>query len=972
MTTSDVLDRKLEGRFFDLLEIRARIPLGQIVQLRRRARRAGITVVQAALAAGHIDSAFAAELEAEGRGFARPMADESDFGSQTAEVDALDFTDSGRSLDGDAGESIELLDFEDLEVELIDDELIDDELIPNGLGYSDATPAVDTGPHTLIPTPMHGAPNGLSTAATHDWAHTPPLPDPADTEPPQTARSSASEPSVASDLPAVGDRYRIGPELGHGGMAEVLEAHDHNLDRSVALKLLFDQDEPSMCARFIDEARVTGQLQHPGVPSVYELGRLGDGRIFFAMRRIEGQTLRGVLEGLRDGDPEITKQFGRVKLLTVFSQVCRTIAYAHSRQLLHRDLKPDNVMLGEFGEVTVMDWGLAKPFGDAAMPAAISTSRGRSEGRFSTQAGDATGTPQYMPPEQAAGRVDALGSHSDIYSLGAVLFELLTLEPPFDGESASAIRQQVIRGELIPPSQRAPDRAVPTTMEALCLRCLRPDPLERPASAADVAQSVDSFLEGEQERARKEAELQRMTTRGRKAARAYTDGCRSLDQIRKKTAILKARLDPCAPREKKRLLWSQEDAEDEVARTTARHLSEALAAYQGALAVDGEHEETRRALRDLYFGAFLHAEREGDARGMAHYEHLARAFDDDDSIAVRLKGDGRLEIETQPKGVRAVLFRYRTEDRVMVTSAPQPLDYLPVRLDPIPMGSYLLRMRAPGLSDTPMPVRIRRQELVQIRVRLFPDSHIGEGFVHIVGGPAEIGGDPLAQLARPARTVEIDNLFISRRPVTARAYLEFLDFITRAEGLEAAQARAPRASPKGPPLWPVGRDGRLTIPDHDERGMCWRPEWPVVNIDAYDAEAWCRWRSEKAGITHRLPTQAEWEKAARGADGRLFPWGNAWEPSFCHMGISRPGGTPERGPPGSFDTDVSPYGVIDLGGGVTDWTATWLDEAAAVRIVKGGNWASGPTECRAASRFAQPARQVLPTVGFRVVREAPS
>jgi serine/threonine-protein kinase len=142
-------------------------------------------------------------------------------------------------------------------------------------------------------------------------------------------------------------------------------------------------------------------------------------------------------------------------------------------------------------------------------------------------------------------------------------------------------------------------------------------------------------------------------------------------------------------------------------------------------------------------------------------------------------------------------------------------------------------------------------------------------------------------------------------------------------------------------------------------------------VSCEDAEAYCAWLSIKTGREHRLPDEAEWEKAARGADGRLFPWGDHWEPAFCHMGISRPG-PPGRGPGGAFPTDVSPYGVVDLAGGVTEWTRTWLDEGATQRVVKGGNWASGPTECRSASRFSQPIDQVLPTLGFRVAKDAPS
>ena len=207
--------------------------------------------------------------------------------------------------------------------------------------------------------------------------------------------------------------------------------------------------------------------------------------------------------------------------------------------------------------------------------------------------------------------------------------------------------------------------------------------------------------------------------------------------------------------------------------------------------------------------------------------------------------------------------------------------------------------------------------------------------------------------------------------MSCEEWFDFLLDVARTEGASVAQARVPRSGPNGPPLWPLASDGAPeTVPDRDSEGRPWRAEWPVVSVSCEDAEAYCAWLTGETGVLHRLPTEAEWEKAARGVDGRLFPWGDAWAATFCHMGISREG-PPGPGPVGAFDADVSPYGVLDMAGGVSEWTASWLDQGQRQRIVKGGHWASGPTECRSASRFTQPARRVSPTLGFRVVREAP-
>jgi serine/threonine-protein kinase len=793
-----------------------------------------------------------------------------------------------------------------------------------------------------------------------------------DTSPPQSGPATLAIDAVAADVPAGGRRYALGRELGRGGMGQVLEARDLALERSVALKLLIDQDDVSLRVRFMDEARVTGQLQHPGVPPVYELGKLGDGRLFFAMRRIEGRTLRDVLEDLKYGDAEVEKQFGRVRLLTVMSQVCRTIAYAHSRGVIHRDLKPDNIMLGEFGEVTVMDWGLAKPVGKAGQGRPeISTARQNDGGRFSTQNGEVTGTPQYMPPEQAVGRVDDLGPHSDNYSLGAMLYEILTLEPPFDGPSARAIRDAVVNARVVPPSERTPDRPVPHAIEQLCLQCLAKEPRARPKSALAIAEQIDRYLEGEQDRARKEGERRKLHELGKVAAEQWYEGYARLKQLQARTSQMRARIEPWAGTEERDPLWKQEDEEQKARLEAARHLSEALAHYHGALGVAGDNATTRQALAELYYSAFEAADRDRDTVQVAHYENLVRAFDDEGQFRLRLKGDGRLEIETLPRGLQGTLYQMRVVDRVLTPASPQSLGQMPVRLDPLPIGSYLVKLHAPGLSEAVVPIYISRQESVRLRLRVFPDAAVGKGFVHVAGGPARVGGDPQAQLATPPRTLEVPDFFIARRPVTCAEYQDFLRGIAQLEGVRAALLRAPRTAHGGALLWPTGPDGLPQMPERDATGQGWHPDWPIVCVSCEDAEAYCAWRHQVTGQRHRLPTEVEWEKAARGADGRLFPWGDAFEATFCHMGISRPG-APARGPSGQFTTDRSPYGVEDLAGSVSEWTSSWLDEGARQRIIKGGHWASSPTECRAASRFTQAVTAVLPTLGFRVTRDAPA
>lgn len=1005
------VDKQLEARLFQLLEEEAHVRLGQLVLLRRRARATGTTLLYAAVKAGLVEGPLANRL-ARSAGLRHAMSSPTSLAPSIprplGSVDMDPITSerpapvvpgmrplpnlrpppvpqgrpSGQLEPIDEPASIPVARAVPRAVSAPPAERTARQTMellgprPGArIGTSRQTaqlaPDDDTGPFDAIDD--GGLDEGAPPISIRDAMTLQTVPSFIDTEPPELDAADIIEidDSVNEALTGFGDsqRYVLGDELGRGGMGEVLSAEDTNLQRPVALKLLLHQDEPAMCMRFIDEARVTGQLQHPSVPPVYEMGRLADGRLFFSMKRIEGRTLRDIIEDLRDGIPAVQRSFGRVRLLNVFAQICQTIAYAHARGIMHRDLKPDNVMLGAFGELTVMDWGLAKPFDAPERPSAPNVSKRITRGRFSTQAGDMTGTPHYMPPEQAAGRIEDLGAHTDIYSLGAVLYELLTLEPPFDGPSARAIREQVINEPVIPPSRRAPEREIPHEIEVLCLNCLRKDPVERPRSAAWIVEQIETFLEGEQDRARKAAERARHVEVGSKAAEAYYAAADEHRRLVNRIGLARARTKPWDTVPMRRL-WKQEDAARTARLNSAKALSTALAAYHAALGVDGDHGPSMEALSALYYSAFEAAERDNDSVRMAHYENLVRAFDRDGQFEARLKGDGQLEIGRLPKNLKATLYRVEVVDRVRRPARPQVLASTPVRLEPVPMGSYLVELSGPGLRSMPVPVYISRRERLRLRLRLFPDSVVGSEFAHVVGGPARFGGDPRAQLARPATTVEVDDFFMGIRPVTAGEYLEFVNTLLRERGQGAAMARVPRINTKGPPLWPVGPEGLFRLPELDALGNEWAPSWPVVGISAYDADAYCQWMTERSGERHRLPTELEWEKAARGADGRLFPWGDRFEAAFCHMGVSR-AGPPGRNPQGGFPVDLSPYNVESMAGGVSEWTATFLDDSEERRVVKGGNWASSPVECRAASRFGHRPEQVMQTVGFRVARDAP-
>jgi serine/threonine-protein kinase len=312
-------------------------------------------------------------------------------------------------------------------------------------------------------------------------------------------RSAAPEPAAAGGL-----RFRVLRPHARGGLGEVFLARDQELGREVALKEIQSRfaDQAESRARFLLEAEVTGGLEHPGIVPVYGLGAYPDGRPFYAMRFIKGESLQQAIDRFHRADgpgadpgargPELRQLLGR------FVAVCNAIAYAHSRGVLHRDLKPANIMLGSYGETLVVDWGLAKPTGrpdQAAGPASSALRAASASGTTDTRAGTSVGTPAFMSPEQAAGRLDAVGPASDIYSLGATLYCLLTGRASVGGGDLQSILRQVQRAEWEPPRQVKPD--VPAALEAICVKAMALRPEDRYPSAEALAADVEQWLADE-------------------------------------------------------------------------------------------------------------------------------------------------------------------------------------------------------------------------------------------------------------------------------------------------------------------------------------------------------------------------------------------------------------------------------------------------------------------------------------------
>ncbi len=439
-------------------------------------------------------------------------------------------------------------------------------------------------------------------------------------------------PANTSDSLPPTDRYEFAEEIARGGMGVIVRGWDRNLQRELAFKIVHANRDRStaLVRRFLAEAHILGRLQHPGVVPVHEVGTLPDGRPFFAMKLVRGRTLQALLAARASPDDDVPR------LLKAFEQVCQTLAYAHAHNIIHRDLKPANIMVGAFGEVQVMDWGLAKLLSahgsTAAEPedpdpratvAYIESHQSATDPDGSeTQAGSVLGTYAYMPPEQARGQNDRVDCRSDVFGLGALLCEILTGAPPYNSGNREELRVQALVADLTGAHQRLDQRGVDSDLTALAKRCLTANAEDRFANASEVATAVTNYLTAAEERAR-QAEVER--------ARAQTRAAEERKRRRVQVALV-ASLLAVAVLAVIAAIWI--DDARRLANSNASAATAALAKEADARAAAVKSaEEARRRLVRLYVTAGTRFQDAGDPANALLWFHRAWGQDRDDATA---------------------------------------------------------------------------------------------------------------------------------------------------------------------------------------------------------------------------------------------------------------------------------------------------------------------------------------------------
>ena len=808
-----------------------------------------------------------------------------------------------------------------------------------------------------------------------------PRPDALDEERPFT-RATDSQPAAAdaanpADLDAVQamargltPRFEDGEWHERGGMGALTEVHDQLLGRTLVRKRPRRRRRTDAGFRaFVHEAQVTAGLSHPAIVPLYELLHDEQGYSYL-MPRIEGITLHDVFKGIVAGDLGTLRRYGLPRLLGIFRTVCGAIAHAHERGVVHRDLKPNQILLGKLDEVRVVDWGLAARSGghrgalDDPVGGSLSTGSIRSG---QTVLKGLHGSPIYQPPERLV--LGAVAAHptQDVYALGAILYQLLTNEPPIgperEGESGAAYLERA-RDEIAslrPPSAAGWVDSPDPAWDRICLRCLASDPADRYANAGVLFKEVEGALSDLEARQRRRARAAACLRAGRAALDELEEARRALAGARDLRRKLADDTPPHAPLERKRALWEAEDRVEALDRAHEERYAAVEGEFEKALGHDRESKAARAALADLHMARMVQAEADGTGGEAAYHRARLETFDDGSRVVALGRG-GTLRIEGQPARATARLAQLEEIDRRRVPGDWRPIDAAGEAID-LESGSYQIEIAAPGRATARYALRIDRGSIQRLAPRLPERAAVPAGFVYLPAGPCLVGGDPLAQDAGPRRRVDMPDLAIGEFPVTLAQYLVFLEALSADE----LDERVPRDAADGIPY--VRREHGTWILA-DPHGQDLDETYPVFSIRAEDAEAYARWLTGVRGRTFRLPTRDEWEYAARGGDGRFFAWGDHFEPSYCWAG-DRQRGRKSPAPVGRCPEDVTAAGVRDLTGGVGDWLADAYGDDDSLRGIGGGTWFASERSCRLSRRFGFPPGSRTDGLGFRLVCDLP-
>ena len=668
----------------------------------------------------------------------------------------------------------------------------------------------------------------------------------------------------------------------------------------------------------------------------------------------------------------------------MFQNACEGVGFAHSRGVIHRDLKPDNIMIGEYGEVLVLDWGLAKVVGaepPPPTPAVPDPAALRLPPTVQTEAGAVAGTPAYMAPEQVRGDIDQHDERTDLYGLGVVLYEILTWRRPFEGATIKDVMAAIVSGRVVPPRQAAPRRRIPRELEAICLKALACRREDRYLNVQELIDDLASYRDHFPVAALPLSPVRRLgkfcrrhlvasssvgavlavlligglAYAGRAADHYYSlasradayrvrgsEACRQerqvLDEIQAARAA--ADRDLKTPAE-----LALENRLERLHRQRESAYESAVVLYLAATGDVVGSARLRQGLLEIY-GNRIHYALATENYGEAGYwldfvrswagQDFGRVPPADrarlERLAADVAGDGTLAVDSQPAGAAVTLWQLRPgPNGAWVPAEPSALGRTPVAAFPVAKGSYVLTFSRPDRPEVRWPVFVKHGEHITAAPclpRQIPEDMIYVPAGRFYAGAREANGGGLREL-------EVAGFFMKAHEVTFREYLRF--WLDPAGG---------KAQPRFVSRLSLNLEERRLDDAWDAQGKILPPlteDLPVVGITHDAAVAYCEWLSRNTGLPYRLPSADEWEKAARGVDGREYVWGDRYDPTFS-LTRETPavvGRAKFWAPPGSFPTDCSVYGVWDMGGNAREWTSSPLPDGDPSYQIKGTSVVGG-------------------------------